>query len=508
MGVQFKSAVDLLGLMNARELSSVDILRQFIERIENFDGHINAVVSRNFERALELAAAADRKRDRSSVAELGPLHGLPLTVKESFDVCGLPTTWGMASQAGNVARRDADAVTRLINAGAIVFGKTNVPEGLADSQTTNPLYGRTSNPWDDRLTCGGSSGGSAAALAAGFTCLELGSDLAGSLRTPAHFCGVFSHKPSYGVVSQIGHSLSGDDAQSDLTVIGPMARSASDLRLMLESLAAPADFEAVGWELKLPAARGNRLRDFRVAVLPSHSSCEVDEEIEAAIMRLAQTLQRHGVRVDQNVEWPVDLDLCLQDYMMMMRAVGTRHSQPDVLKRLSDEAPTLQSGDRSYRAAVRHAAGLTHHQWLSLNSRRSRFRAAWQRFFRSYDVVLCPVHASLAFPHNTAIARELRTLEINGRQQDYNQSLFWMAIAGHSYLPCTVRPLALVKGLPTGIQIIGPYLEDMTTLRFAELLDELYPGLDYPLRSGVSKAGELRACPLDRPGTEMLVHQH
>jgi amidase len=479
--------------MHARKISSVEILQQFVNQIETFDGQINAVVSRRFERALELAKAADGKRARSTGDELGPLHGLPLTVKESFDVSGLPTTWGMASYAGNVAKRDADAVARLMGAGAIVFGKTNVPEGLADVQTSNALHGRTNNPWDHARTCGGSSGGSAAALAAGFTSMELGSDLAGSLRTPAHFCGVFSHKPSYGLVSQTGHSIDADDAQTDLTVLGPMARSASDLRLLLEILAGPGGFDASGWGLKLPEARGSRLSDFRVAVLPNHETCEVDEDIEASIGNLARALQRSGATVDQDVEWPVDLDICFQDYMSMTRAVGSRRSSPDLLKRLSDEAMTLPSDDRSYRAAIRRAAGLSHQGWLSLNSRRSRFRAGWQRFFQSYDVVLCPVHSSQAFLHDTAVARELRTLEINGRQQDYNQSLFWMAIAGLSYLPSTVRPVSVAKGLPTGVQIIGPYLEDMTTLRFAELLDELCPGLTYPLQGPGSDAGRWHA---------------
>ncbi|ABD05402.1 Amidase [Rhodopseudomonas palustris HaA2] len=474
--------------MNAREISSVELLRHFIQQIESFDGRINAVVSRDFERALDRAKAADGTRARSAVGELGRLHGLPMTVKESFDVSGLPTSWGTVSYAGNVAKRDADAVARLVGAGAVVFGKTNVPEGLADVQTSNPLHGRTSNPWDHARTCGGSSGGSAAALAAGFTAVELGSDLAGSLRVPAHFCGVFSHKPSYGLVPQNGHSIDADESQTDMTVLGPMARSASDLRLLLEILAGPGGFDAGGWVLQLPKARGNRLSDFRVAVLPNHGACEVDQGIQASIENLARALQRSGAEVDFDVEWPVDLELCFQDFMMMTRAVGSRRASPDLLKRMSDEAMTLRSDDRSYRAAIRRAAGMSHHAWLSLHSRRSEYRAAWQRFFRSYDVVLCPVHASLAFVHDTAGPRENRLLDINGRQQDYSQSLFWMAIAGLSYLPSTVRPVSLVGGLPTGVQIIGPYLEDMTTLRFAELLDELCPHLTYPFQAAGSRS--------------------
>ena len=398
-------------------------------------------------------------------------------------MAGLPTTWGMRSRAGHRADADADAVSRLVAEGAIVFGKTNVPEGLADCQTVNPLYGRTNNPWDPARTCGGSSGGSAAALAAGFTCAELGSDLAGSLRTPAHFCGVYSHKPSYGLVSPIGHALDGDDTPTDLTVIGPMAKSASDLRLLFDCITGPSALDSAGWKLALPEARGRRLGAFRVAVLHDHSACEVDATIVEAIMTLARDLQRAGATVDFAPEWPIDLELCWQDYMIMMRAVGSRRAPAETLRMLSDRGAALPSEDLSYRAAIGRAAGLSHHAWLAINSRRHRFREAWQRFFRSHDVVLCPVHASLAFPHDVASAREDRILEINGRPQDYNQSLFWSAIAGLSYLPATVRPVTFARGLPIGVQIIGPYLEDRTTLRFAELLDQLCPRLPDPLRA-------------------------
>lgn len=488
MGIQFQSAGDLMTLLAAKQVSSVEVLQSYISQIESFDAEINAVVARRFDFALEVARSADDRRIRCRGDELGRLHGLPMTVKESFDVAGLPTTWGMISRVGHRAADDADAVARLASAGVIVFGKTNVPEGLADCQTANPLYGRTNNPWDHALTCGGSSGGSAAALAAGFTSVELGSDLAGSLRTPAHFCGIHSHKPSYGVVSQLGHALDTDTAQSDLTVIGPMARSASDLRLLFDSIAGPTSPEATGWKLALPGSRGYRLSDFRVAVLPDHPVCEVDEAIQTAIMRLATDLRHQGAKIDLQPEWPIDLELCWQDYMMMMRAVGSRRASVDAMKHLSDQASELQDEDRSYRAAVRRAAGMTHHSWLALNSRRGHCREAWQRFFRSYDVVLCPVHASLAFPHDIDFPREDRRIEINGRPRDYNESLFWMAIAGLSYLPSTVRPLSLARGLPIGIQIIGPYLEDMTTLRFAELLDELCPPLVYPLQNTVVAA--------------------
>lgn len=485
MSVLTGSAADLLALLKQRRISSVEILDDLTKAIDAHDGRINAVVVRDFERAYEQARAADEARARARHADdLGPLCGLPMTVKEAFDVAGLATTWGLPACRDNVARTNAEAVDRLIAAGAIVFGKTNVPEALADCQSHNALFGTTNNPWDTRLTCGGSSGGSAAALAAGFTPIELGSDLGGSIRTPAHFCGVFSHKPSYGLVSQIGHSLSPGITQPDLGVIGPMARTAADLRLLLDILAGPARHDAIGWQVKLPGPRGARLGDFRVAVLSNHEACDVDGDIVRAIDVLAQSLRTHGATVDDDPEWPIDLAQCHQDYMIMMRAVSLSHSPPDVLARLAAEAASLKAGDVSYRAAVRRAAGLSHRAWAAIDRRRNEFRMAWHRFFQDYDVVLCPVHSSLAFPHDTAVAREDRTIEINGRTQDYNQYLFWAAIAGLNYLPSTVRPIGQARALPVGVQVIGPYLEDLTTLRFAELLDPVCPPLGYPVDGG------------------------
>lgn len=286
MTTHFNTATDLCRQISAGKLSSAELLSDVITQIENFDGPINAVVVRDFERALDRAKAADRKRSQANSGSLGRLHGLPLTVKESFDVSGLATTWGMTPNRDNVASRNAEAVQRLSDAGAIVIGKTNVPNGVADHQTSSSLFGTTNNPWDARLTCGGSSGGSAAALAAGFTSVELGSDLGGSLRVPSHFCGTYSHRPSYGLVPQTGHSLPGRSATTDITAIGPMARSVQDLRLLFDILTGPDKFDAPGWRVDLPKPRAERLSGFRVAVLANHKACEVDEAIESSILNL------------------------------------------------------------------------------------------------------------------------------------------------------------------------------------------------------------------------------
>jgi amidase len=280
-----------------------------------------------------------------------------------------------------------------------------------------------------------------------------------------------------------------------------MARSVEDLRLLLDAIMGPAALEAPGWRISLPNSRAETLNGFRVALLCQHQACDVDDGTVSSILELAEALRRCGARVDDQVEWPIDLDVCHQDYMVMARAVALRHGSPEALQRMAEGSSPLEETDRSYRAAGRRAAGLSHHGWHVMNERRHQFRLAWQRFFQSYDVVLCPVHATQAFPHNLETAREDRTILVNGRFQDYNASLFWLAIAGLSYLPVTVRPIRLSNGLPVGVQIIGPYLEDATTLRFAELLEELCPRLTYPLaRPGPS--GGRAECVSHWPGGE------
>jgi amidase len=263
--MHFKSATELVAALQARQLSAVELTDATIARVKSHDAEVNAVVVRDFERAKVAAAQADAALARG---DRRPLLGLPITVKEAFNVAGLPTTWGIPGTENVPVHHDAVAVSRLKNAGAIVIGKTNVPTQLADWQTFNPIYGTTTNPWNPARTPGGSSGGSAACLAAGFVSLELGTDLSGSLRVPAHCCGVFAHKPSYGLVPMRGCSPPGVpmlsiSADIDLAVAGPMARSAADLALGLDVLAGPDDSQATAYSIALPAPRHARLAEFR-----------------------------------------------------------------------------------------------------------------------------------------------------------------------------------------------------------------------------------------------------
>src|SRR5213080_1866950 len=275
LDVPFRSARQLAADIKRKKIGCLELLDLYLARVEKYDGALNAVVVRDFERARTRARAADRALARLQV--WGPLHGVPTTIKESYDVAGLPTTWGVPAYARNVATKNAVAVDRLLDAGVVLFGKTNVPLFLADWQSYNTIYGTTNNPWDVTRSPGGSSGGSAAALAAGLTALEAGSDIGSSIRNPAHFCGVYGHKPTWGIVPRTGQALPWQKAAPvDIDVVGPLARSADDLALALGVMAGPDDIEAAGWALKLRPPRQKRLRDFRVALMLDAPGFPVD----------------------------------------------------------------------------------------------------------------------------------------------------------------------------------------------------------------------------------------
>ena len=257
------SASECLALLRKGEASSLELVDACIARIEAHDRELNAVVARCFEQARESARASDAARSRGE--EPGALEGLPITVKDSLETAGLVTTSGAPELRDHVPRENAVAVERVLRAGAILLGKTNLPLYAGDWQSYNAVYGRTDNPWDRSRTPGGSSGGSAVSIAAGFAPLEIGSDIAGSIRIPASFCGVYGHKPTHGIVPLRGHipGAPGTRAEPDLGTVGPLARSASDLRLALDVMAGPDDLDAAAWKLTLPPSRAEQLRDFR-----------------------------------------------------------------------------------------------------------------------------------------------------------------------------------------------------------------------------------------------------
>lgn len=447
------SATTLVDALAARRVSALELADAAIARIEARDGAINAVVVRDFDRARDAAKAADAALARG---ERRPLLGVPMTIKEANWLVGTPTTWGMEMWREARGTVDGVGVARLKAAGAVILGKTNVPPMLADWQSDNPVYGRSNNPWDLSRTPGGSSGGSAAVLAAGMVPLEFGSDIGGSIRVPAAFCGVYGHKPSYGLVPLRGHTppiVDGTDVP--LAVVGPMARTAADLDLALGVLAGPAPEEAVGYGLALRPPRHDRLADFRVLILDAHPMAKVDTEIVAALHGLADRLEDAGARVDRHSDLLPDLADAQMLYGAILNVAMTRG----------------QPGARSPSA----------HEWMGLLDGQLAVRRQWARLFEGFDVVLAPAHGSLAFPHDPSPDMGARKLTLNGEATRYFDQLAWPGMATLACLPATAAPIGLSRaGLPIGIQILGPYLEDRTPIAFSGLLEREFGGFVPP----------------------------
>lgn len=470
-----RPAHELARLLRRREIGAVELLRMYLGRVDRLNPQLNAVVVRIDEPALARARAADEALARGE--NWGPLHGVPVTVKESFDLAGTPTTWGYEALVGNVAARNAFAVQRLVDAGAVVFGKTNVPTSLADWQTFNPVYGTTNNPWDISRVPGGSSGGSAAALAAGLCALELGSDIGASIRNPAHYCGVYGHKPSWGVVSMEGQQPPGIECMDavDIGVVGPMARSAHDLALAMDLLAHPLRaFGQLGWQPAAWRDAGTPPSRMRVAILRDDPCAEVDASVQRALEDLAGFLRDRGLQVDEDVR-PVDSREAYEAYIGLLRsATGAMIDAPQY--RLAVEhARRFADDDRSYAAWVARTSTLSHHAWVAHDQVRRKLQRQWARFFEHYDLLICPTATTPAFEHNQSGQRWERMLTVNGKPQPSTDQLFWAGYSGVVGLPATAVPLSLsAAGLPIGAQLVGPAFGDPVCLRFARWLEDEY----------------------------------
>ncbi|MCH7708315.1 MAG: HAD hydrolase-like protein [Myxococcales bacterium] len=318
-----RSARDLIEALESGGVSSRELLEHYLERIERLGPALNSVVTLDAERSRKRADQADAARRAGQ--SWGPLHGLPMTVKDCFETAGLRTTAGAGELSDHVPTVNAVAVQRLLDAGAIVFGKTNTPAWAMDWQTHNKLFGTTNNPWDLERTCGGSSGGSAASVAAGFTALELGSDIGGSVRIPSHCCGVFGHKPSWGIVPVRGHipGPPGSLIEYDINVIGPLARSADDLEIALRVLMGPLEDRAKGWRLELPEPRAERLQDFRVAAWLDDEACPVDSSVLDILKSTVEALRKTGVSVDDRARPPVSMSEAVTLYQRMLAPIVT-----------------------------------------------------------------------------------------------------------------------------------------------------------------------------------------
>jgi len=478
------SAGQLAGALAEGRIGSRDLLEHYLARIEQRNAPINAVIAVNTELARRRADEADAATRRGEC--WGPLHGLPMTIKDTWEVPGFPCTAGAPEYRDHHPQQPAAPVRRLQQAGAIVFGKTNVPYKALDIQTNNPIHGISRNPWDPSLTTGGSSGGAAAALACGFTPLEVGSDIGGSIRIPAHFCGVYGHKSTHGMISMRGHvpSEPGHIGEPDLAVAGPMARSAQDLALLLDIIAAPSSAMQPGWRLDLPTPRHERLADFRVLMWTEDDDCPIDSRMATAYRSLAAQLTAAGVQVSYGAPAGLTLMDLYPNYTIqmgaLMKAWLTRSERmakgmvapamgwtPAILRGLGKVMDSPKCRDTFVEGMT-----MSHGRWLASIEEALVLRERFCAAFDQYDVILAPPTMTTAFPHDDSLFA-MRRVMIDGRMRHYSDLFMWIAAATVLGLPATSAPVArTAQGLPVNVQIIGSPYSDRTTIKFAQLLAE------------------------------------
>jgi amidase len=479
LDLPFQTAQQLASAVRKKKIGCLELLDLYLKRVETYNSKLNAIISTDIAGARKRAKAADKAV--KSGKKLGPLHGVPMTIKESFDVKGFPTTWGDPAFKNSIAAENSLVAQRMIDAGVTLFGKTNVPLNLADWQSYNEVYGSSNNPWDLGRTPGGSSGGSGAALAAGLTGIEAGSDIGASIRNPAHYCGVWGHKPTWNVVCPKGHTLGGNVAYGDVGVVGPLARSAGDLEIAMDIIVGPDEIDSRGWKLKLPRPKKKKLRDFKVALLLDDRNAEVDHTVQSEIQKLADFLAKNKVKVSDKARPAFDTAELNDVYIRLLRAATSARLSDEAYRQAVSDAATLVPDDMSYFAQMQRGNSLPHRTWLQLNEKRHRMRLAWDAFFQDYDIMLCPVATTAAFPHDQEGQRHKRTIVVNNRKVPVVDQIFWAGYAGVTWMPATAAPIGLSpEGLPIGVQIIGPQYADYSTIAFAKLLEQEYRSFQPP----------------------------
>lgn len=480
--LHYWSATRVAEAIRRREITSRQYLEHLLDRVGRLDGPLNTIVTLDAERARNEADSADEAVERGE--KLGPLHGVAMTIKDSFQTAGMRTTSGAPELADFIPEIDAVPVERLRSAGAVIFGKTNLPIYAGDTQSYNAVFGQTNNPWNPERTVGGSSGGAAGALAAGFTPLELGSDIGGSIRGPSSTCGVFGHKPSYGIVPALGQipGPPGTLTQADLAVAGPMARSIEDLELALDVLAGPDDWHSPAYRLELPPPRKKRLRDYKVAFWLDEPSAPVDSEVRTRLLGMAEALRQAGVVVDEEARPAFGFDYAVEVFRALLGAALCGGDSLADIEAMAARASVGAASDR-VEAGLGESAyrSQRHRQWLSQNERRLQMRRKWRDFFTEVDAVLMPTLPTAAIPHDHTEPMGQRTITVDGQSRPYLDQLAWVGLTGVAYLPATVIPAGqTAEGLPVGLQIAGPFLEDRTVLDLGKRLSQRVGGFEAP----------------------------
>jgi amidase len=485
--LDFASALAAARAIRRGDISSVELTTHLLGRIQQFNPKLNAIVTLTAEAALERARAADDARARGEW--WGPFHGVPCTIKDTFQTAGVRTTAGSPLFADHVPESDARVVARLRAAGAVILGKTNTPLLASDVQSYNDIFGTTDNPWDPSRTPGGSSGGEAAALAAGLSYLGVGSDIGGSIRTPAHFCGVYGHKPTLNVVPLRGHIPpppgSPPGYPQDLAVAGPMARSAGDLRVALEVMGGPDD-EAGAYRWTLPPSRGSRLSDYRIGFVLDDPFCPVSSDVGEVLGKAVEALRQAGANLEEG--WPKGVlpTEQLATYAYLLAATFAYLSPDEQVEQLRHLAASQPGSIRTRRAQAWTAP---HKSFQFATLRRMAARAMWQEYFRTHDAFLMPTAFAAAFPHDhseaspglAVVRHDSRVIATAEGPRPYAHMFSWISFATLTGLPATTAPVGLTRdGLPVGIQIIGPYLEDATPIDLASRLADVTGGFRAP----------------------------
>jgi amidase len=475
----FLSAAEAANEIRMKNISSFELTQMILERIKKYNPKINAIILLIEEQALERAREADAALAKGE--NWGVFHGVPITIKDSFQIEGVATTAGAPFLKDYIPDNDATAVARLKKSGAVILGHTNVPFMLSDHQSFNEIYGRTNNPWNLDRTPGGSTGGGAAAVTAGLSYLSIGSDIGGSIRVPAHFCGIFGHKPTVDLIPQRGHipPVPGTppSPSSELPVAGPLARSAEDLRLALSVCGGPDTPENIAYSWKLPEPRKKELKQYKIKYVINHPDCPVSSEISPLMEQAIQEFKNHGLQIDEG--WPEDVNPAEQylNYLYLLMGAMSMGLPNEEIERMKAIPSSQRTPSQSLQI---QAISDSHIQYNKMESNRLRARMIWQKFFREYDAFILPTAFVPAFPHTTKPWEE-RLLDTPEGQRPFNDMLFWISFATHTGLPASVFPIGVSKtGLPVGLQVIGPFLEDATPIDIAGKFNEILGGIQHP----------------------------
>jgi amidase len=475
--IPFRSATELAALIRQKKIGSEELLDLYLARIEKHNPRVNAIIAMDIAGARRRAKAADNALAKGEV--WGPLHGLPVTIKDSFDLAGLPSTWGVPELRDRRPAGNAHAVQCYIDAGAIALGKSNVAAYNIGWATANEIYGTTSNPWDLERSPGGPAGGAAAALAAGLTTLDIGVDFSGGVRNVAHYCGIYGHKPTYGITNSDGHVMPGISNKPDLAVTGPLARAADDLETALSLIIGPEPNDAVAWQLKLPPPRTKKTAELRVAVMLEDANFPVDTEVQDRIQAMADFFVKNGARVSDRARPAFDSAAAFRIFGGLLLAGLSRRKNDEAfwhgLSHVRARFMTTDDGGKAVEKVYTHA------DWLELDSARNSLRRAWKDFFAEWDVLLCPAAPTVAVPHDPKHAWHERKIVVKGRPTSPVNPIYWAAFTTVAYLPSTVAPAGFTKsGLPVGVQIVGPEYGDLMCIEAARQLERGCQGFVAP----------------------------